>query len=240
MPSTPYVVNGTITNESSSIVASVIVTAHNTTNSERITTTSNSIGRYVLDLANLTSGYTIGDSITIYVRFDGYTGETTFTLSGEGGVEKNVSTANQVTFATLRNSLWKAFYDTLQTGTFEISTNNIFSAMNDKIVSNIGYPIVIIYPPDIDREGINLQNTSLECKTSFTIEIYHTSSENVKVLADEVENKVWLAQEVWDGLNLKGLKTPGIDIDWYEEGNKKIHIISFGAEFVYDGVVVVP
>lgn len=240
-PINPYLIFGTPTDESSSTLPEdTVVKAHNTTTDERIETRLNSSGQYVLDLANLTSGYSEGDSITVYVRNKGYTGETSFTLSGEGGRETNISTANQVTFATLRNTIWKAFYDTIQTGTFEISEDSIFSSMNDKLLSREGYPVVIMHTPTVDRVGYTLPNEDVECSVSFLIEIFHTSSENAKILSDEVENKVWLAQEVWDGLNLRDLETPSVDNDWYTEGNKKIHIISFNANFIYEGTVNVP
>jgi len=241
MPSNPYIISGTITDEDSNIVSSTLVTAHSITNSERITFTTNSSGQYVLDLANLTSGYTVGDTINVYVRNNGYVGETqNFTLSGEGGTTKNISTANQVTLATIRNTVWKSFRDTLYSGTFTISEQSIYSAMNDKIVADEGYPIVIIFPPVVSKSGITLQNAQLDCQVNFLIEIFHTSAENVKILTDDVENQIWRAQEVWTGLGLNNLDMPSGDYDWWTEGNKKIHRMSLNVNFMFDGVVNIP
>src|SRR3990167_5331666 len=96
-PQVPYIVFGVITDIDSNLVTSTRVTAHDTTSGERIGISTNSLGQFVLDLANLASGYTLGNSITVYVRQNGYAGETTFTLSGEGGVQKNITTSYRVT-----------------------------------------------------------------------------------------------------------------------------------------------
>lgn len=241
MVSTPHLISGVVLDEDGNVVASTVVTAHSVTNSERITTTTNSSGQYVLDLANLASGYTIGDTINIYVRNNSYAGESTnFTLAGDGGTTKNISTCNQVTLATIRNTSWKAFRDTLQDGTFEISEDNIFSAMNDELIEDKGYPLIIIYPPIISKKGLTLENAQLDCDVNFMIEVYHTSSAGCKVLMDEVENKIWTAQEVWTGLRLGELDMPDSDYDWWEENNKKIHRMSINANFKFDGKVIIP
>lgn len=241
MPSVPFLVYGTCTDEDSNVVASTLVKAHDVTTGERIETITNSLGQYIFDLANLTSGYTAGDTINIEVWNNGYAGESTnWTLSGEGGIEKNISTCNQVTLGTIRNTVWYAFYKSLQDGTFEISEDSIFSAMNDSLISSEGYPIVIIYPPKISKNGLTLENSQLNCDINFLIEIYHTSSENVKVLTDEVENKIWTAQKVWDGIGLFNLNMPDSDHDWWTEANKKIHRMSLNVNFTFEGVVTIP
>ena len=161
MPITPYVVNGTAIDGSSSVVSNTVVIAHNTTTDERTSTTTNSLGQFILDLANLTSGYSTGDAITVYIRNNGFVGETSFTLSGES-YTANISTKNQVTLSTLRNTLWDSFTSVLKSGTFVLSTSltdsfgnsvmatiQIYSAMNDKIIEDIGYPLIIISQPEI-------------------------------------------------------------------------------------------
>lgn len=254
MPTNPYVINGTVIDTDSTIVTSTNVIAHNTTTGERVNPfATTSSGRYVLDLANLSSGYSQGDSITVYVRQNGYTGEVTFTLSGEGGRETNITTTNQVTFATLRNKLWTAFKSTLNSGTFAISntltnsqdndvnaTTRIYSAMNDTLISDVGYPLIIIFPPLPERVGVTLDNAETDGEINFLIEVYHTSSENAKILIDEVENQIWRAQEVWTGLGLDNLNMPAGDNDWWTEGNRKIHRIGINANFTYNGVVTIP
>lgn len=239
MPQTPFLINGTVKNADNSAVSSVTVVAHDTTTGERISTSTDSEGKYILDLANLESGYTLGHPMTSYVRSNGYTGETSFTLSGEGSLEKNISVCNQVTFATLRNNLWLAVNNTLESGTFAISTGNIHSAMNDAQIDSEGYPQVIVHKPTFDRDGLDLSNTSIDCGTTFFVQIFHTTSASAGTLADEVENKFWIAQEVWDGLGLRGLETVSVDNDFYTTGGKKVHVVSFNAKFIFTEVISV-
>ena len=183
MPITPYLVYGIITDTNSSIVTSSPVKLHNSTNDEIIETVTNSSGQYLLDLANLTSGYSSGDTIYVYARNSIYVGETTFTQSGEGGRETNITTSyGGITLATIRNTSWKVIYDILQSSSFKISEDSIFSAMNDGIIEDEGYPIVIIFPPVLSKNGVTLKNGLVNCEINFLIEIYHTSSENVKIL----------------------------------------------------------
>ena len=240
-PITPFIVYGTVSNENSALIASVNVTAHNTTKSTRITAVTNSSGQYALDLANLAIdlGYESGDSITMYVRHNGYVGESTFTVSGENR-NVNLSVANQVTLATIRNTLWKAIYDTIKSTSFAISTTSIYSAMNDQLVSSTGYPLVIMYPPIVTKDGISMDNTVVESEVEIMFEIFHTSAANVKVLADNVENQLWRAQEVWTGLGMGSIEMSDSSYDWFTEGDKKIHTISFSMRAPFYGTVILP
>ena len=236
----PFIVSGTVTDASATAVASVNVIAHNTTTGERTPATiTNSLGQYAIDLANLASGYTAGDSVTIYVRHNGYTAESTFAISGENQTA-NLTTNAQVTFATLENNLWVAIKNTLKAGTFAISETSIFSAMNDELISSEGYPIVIMHRPLINMDGINLANSVFDAPILFRFEVYHTSDENCKVLSDDIRNQLFRAQEVWDGLNICGLKVVQVDNDWYEVGKKKIHIKIFNVSFTWGGQVIIP
>src|SRR3990167_2759444 len=207
-PITPYLVYGTVKDENSAIVTSVAVTAHDTTTGERTTSVTNSEGKYIIDLANLESGWTSGDSITVSVRTKGYIGETTFTQSGEGGRETNFS-VETITFATIRNKSWMILYNTLQAGTYAISEDSIFSAMNDKIVQDEGYPIVIIEPPQVTNSKLTLDRSGIRKRdVSFNIQVYHKTSENAKILADEVENKIDSAWNVFHHAGLTNLEFP--------------------------------
>ena len=248
---TPFIVYGTIRDEDSALVTNTVVTVHDTTLVQRITYITGSDGRYLLDLANLEGDYATGDSITVYVRNNGYWAETTFTLSGEGGVEKNLSTNNQVTVSNFRVKGWYVFLKALQSGTFAVTmtdingasvsnSTNILGAYNDKITSDLGYPLVIIYPPVIGRSGITLQNAQQDNTVNFLIEIYHVASRNCKTLTDDVENQIWRAQEVWSGIHLNGLDMPTGDYDIWNEGDKKIHRMSLNTNFMFDGVVSIP
>lgn len=70
-----------------------------------------------------------------------------------------------VTRATLRTSAWDTVYTYLQT-TNAISTNNIFSAYNDTLVSNKGYPLVIINPPLVSFNKLNIKGDMTESEVS--------------------------------------------------------------------------
>ena len=239
-PVNPFIVYGVVSDANATVVASVNVIAHNTTTGERTERVlTNTSGQYVIDLANLASGYTAGDSITVYCRNAGYTGEQTFTISGENA-NKNITVNNQVTFATLENNLWVAIKNTLKAGTFAISETSIFSAMNDELLSSEGYPIVVMHRPLGDFDPINMTNNIFKSELVFRFEVYATSDENCKILTDNIRNQLFRAQEVWDGLNITGLRVVQVDNDWYVVGKKKIHIKIFNAIWKWGGQVTVP
>ena len=109
MPITPFLVYGAVSDENSNLVSNILVQILDSTLGLRINTLTDNQGKYILDLSNLSSDYSGGDSIVVYVRFNGYVGESSFTVSGEGGINKNISVLNQVTFSTFRNRAWKVF-----------------------------------------------------------------------------------------------------------------------------------
>ena len=80
MPSTPYLINGTVENSSSLQVSNALITF--TTSSGNKSVASNSIGRYVIDLANI--GYTSGETAS-YSAVDEFLNESdlgTFAVTG--------------------------------------------------------------------------------------------------------------------------------------------------------------
>lgn len=230
MPTTPYIVYGTITDTSNSAVQNVAVVFTDTTTNEYTSTRTDSQGKYAIDLANLTGGWTSGDSVTASVRTKGYIGESTFTISGENKLLN--FTVETISFSTLRNKAWMIVYNVLQTGTYAISEDSIFSAMNDQIVATEGYPLVIIEPPKISNNIVTLNRDGFKKKSiSFNIMVYHKTAENVKILTDEVENKLDSAWKVFYGAGMRNMEFPEGDYDWYTEGNKKIHIMSVPVTF---------
>lgn len=91
---------------------------------------------------------------------------------------------------TLRDDLWTAVYNFLQTGTYAISTNNIYSSFNDKLISDIGFPLIIIPKPKIMREIIGMGPMPDEIISGVCeIIIYNNQAETVKTLTDEVSKK---------------------------------------------------
>jgi len=67
MTTFPFILQGTITDfDGSTALASAKVIAKNLVSSESTSTTTNASGQYVLDLANMANGYSVGD--VIYVK----------------------------------------------------------------------------------------------------------------------------------------------------------------------------
>jgi len=85
MPSTPYIVSGTVYTSNGSVSNSVV-----RINSELVTTTDDQ-GQYLLDIANFSDGYTDGSSYTIesWDEFENEYKTDTFTVAG-GGLTKDV------------------------------------------------------------------------------------------------------------------------------------------------------
>jgi len=136
-----------------------------------------------------------------------------------------------VSLNTLRSDVWELMYNHLQTGTYAISTDNIFSAYPDKSVS---YPMVIIYPPDVKIARLTVgTNEMQEAIINFHIEVYHTSAANVKSLADEVTNSILSGWTNFASNGLHNLEFTDTDYDWWLDGRKKIHMIGIDVAFKY-------
>lgn len=142
-----------------------------------------------------------------------------------------------MTISTMRTTVWDAVYNTLQTGTYAITTNNIHAAMNDQQVSDEGYPQVIIYPVTVDTTALDFKKELHFKKINIMIEIYHKSAELLKVVTDKVEDSFWNAEKnnIWSGFNLFNLDMPDNDYDWWTENKKKIHRATLNANFEYMG-----
>jgi len=135
--------------------------------------------------------------------------------------------------ATIRTNTWDTIYSHLQTGNYALSTNNIFSAWNSTLAVDKGYPLVIIEPPQVSFNKVNVTGDLTDSTIIFNIEIYHNSSANVKALADEVTNSLESGRFVFAGVEMKNMTIEGGDYDTWAEGDKKIHKISFPVSFRY-------
>jgi len=231
MPITPYLVYGTVKDVDGNVIANCKVIANDTTQDTYPLFTTNSLGRYVIDLAN--GGWASGDSVNVYTIGGKYYGEATFVVSGSG-IEQNI-TVNFITGATIRNKSWLSLYNHLQTGTYEISTDHIYSAMNDKLVRSVGYPFVIIEPPVITNTKSVINRVGIRERTvSFNIRIYHSAADTAKILADEVENKIDTGWKRLASLGLNNLEFPEGDYDWFSDGDKgTIHFYIIPVRFRY-------
>lgn len=133
---------------------------------------------------------------------------------------------------TLRTNSWDTVYTYLQT-TNPISTNNIFSAFNSALVVDKGYPLVIMGVPKVSFEKTTLTGAITQSDIAMFIEVYHTSSQNVKAVADEVTAKLLAGRSTFAGQRMMNMSIDGGDYDTWAEGKKKIHRISFNVEFRY-------
>jgi len=142
-----------------------------------------------------------------------------------------------VDISTLRTDVWDLIYNALQTGTYAISTNNIHGAMNDSLITSEGYPQVIIFSPAIETTAKDFKKELHEKKINIMIEIYHKSTEAIKVLVDEVEDKFWEAEKdgIWGDSFLFNLEMPDNDYDFWQDNKKTIHRATLNANFIYMG-----
>lgn len=81
----PYVVIGTITDTDATNPTGARVVMRNDRTGEKINTTTNSNGQYLLDAANLESGYADSDRLTILCSFGDAENESSFLISDYGG-----------------------------------------------------------------------------------------------------------------------------------------------------------
>lgn len=90
----PYQIDGTITDSNSNNPSGVTIVIRNDRTVETISTTTNSSGQYLQDLGNLSSGYNIGDQITVIARFGLEDGEGSFTtISTEAAHTVDITTS---------------------------------------------------------------------------------------------------------------------------------------------------
>jgi len=82
MASLPYPVNGIITDSNSALVVTKVVLRNDRTG-EKISVTSNASGQYVMDAANLASGYMDSDRITIIVGYGDEEGSDSILISSD-------------------------------------------------------------------------------------------------------------------------------------------------------------
>lgn len=131
MPVLPYPIDGTIYDiDGSTLVSGAIVAALDVTTGEKISTTTNVLGQFQLDLANLTSGYTANDKCQLTASYGTVSGQRSlsrrWTISGAYANNYDASTmvlhsgsdpfgTCDITFASHTNShsasLYVSYYD---------------------------------------------------------------------------------------------------------------------------------
>ena len=89
----PYQVLGTITDSNGSNPEGISVVIRNDRSIENIEVVTDANGNYLGDLANLTSGYIIGDQITVISRYGLEDGNSSFTTTNEASHTVDITTS---------------------------------------------------------------------------------------------------------------------------------------------------
>ena len=138
-----------------------------------------------------------------------------------------------VTTNTIRTSSWDVLYTYLQT-TNPLSTNNIFSAWNSRLVKdNGGYPIVILHSPTVSFTKVSLGGDIISSEVALFIEVYHNNAQEAKSMTDNVTAKLLAGRLTFSNNRLKNMDIDSGSEDNWAEGSKKVHRISFNVTFRY-------
>ena len=137
-----------------------------------------------------------------------------------------------VSKSTLTTDTWDVLYTYLQT-TNAISTNNIFSAYNSTLAVTKGYPLVIIHPPVANISKLTVGGQLIQSEVSVEFALYHTSSQNLKVLKDNVTDKLMDGRATFAGEGLKRMDIEDGGFDNWSEGKKKRHVYEFTVTFFF-------
>lgn len=105
MVSTPFPVSGTVYDYGTTTpLASTRVICRNVSTNEKQTQDTNSSGQYLFDLANFTSGYSVGDEISLFVSYGNYYKEAIFTVSGSSK-DQDLTLDTEITSAAVYCSI---------------------------------------------------------------------------------------------------------------------------------------
>jgi len=136
---------------------------------------------------------------------------------------------------TLRTNAWDAIYTYLKT-TDPISVpTKIYGSFNSKLVTSVGYPLVIIHTPNVSFGKLTIDGSLVNSEVVINIDVYHTSAQNCKVLADNVTETLMTGRKAFTSNRLMNMNIEDNDNDSWEEGMKKIHRIGFNVTFRYVG-----
>lgn len=143
-----------------------------------------------------------------------------------------------IQLSTLRTNIWDTIYNFLKTGTYAITnTSKIYSSYNDKLVKDVGYPLVIIDAPITTVSKDGRMGVQLVRKAEFVISIscYDKSQALVKADADNIQNMITTGMSTLSGLGIKNVEFDDDDYDQYTDNNKKIHVYTLNFSARYDG-----
>lgn len=160
MSNLPFIVSGVVTDSTAATPEGVRVTVRNDRTVEVLHATTDANGQYIVDLANLTSGYQSGDSITAIVGYGIESGESTSTITGGS--------------LTLHVTL------TITTTSAEISyctVTDVWDALDEKTASDISAEDVKNIIRQAEAELDLMTNRTFTART-ITDEIYSWNHDN--------------------------------------------------------------
>lgn len=107
----PLILNGVVyQSDGSTVIADARVTARNERSTETLNIDTNSSGQYVMNCANFTSGYVIGDTVTLMVIYSNFEKSTSITLV-EGVITTDLTVVAVPSSGDLRYFTVQEYYD---------------------------------------------------------------------------------------------------------------------------------
>jgi len=158
---TPFIVSGTITLSDATNPSGIKVIARNDKTIETTSVVTNASGQYVVDLANLSSGWNTGDTISIIVNYGLETGSESFIISG-------IEQTQDVTTAEILDSADVAY----------CTISEVYDELDDKTTSDISAQRIRDYILRAEAEIDSKTGTSFKSNT-ITDEVYDLTGENL-------------------------------------------------------------
>lgn len=143
--------------------------------------------------------------------------------------------------STIRTDTYTVMYNHLQTGTYAITTNNIHPSYNDTHLAKEGYPQVVIWEPMISESILTkgaFTNSVKQANITYWIHIRHNSAANLRLVVDEICNKIRTGLSVFRAENLRPQRDEFISENYgqtYARPNQTIHYCDLSVKFKYLG-----
>lgn len=185
MPSSSYPISGVIKDiDNSTLLSGVTVTAYNDTTDEEIsiTSTTNSVGEYSLDLANLVSGYSNGDYVVLKATSGDKIQQYGFTVTSTGYEEHNLVMTYQDVLSLIKGLLdtyWRAGHCDLKTPTIA----KVFDVKRLELNTQGNKNYIVLYErPSIPKENaLGGLSKELTCKCVIDIRGMDNRETTIKI-----------------------------------------------------------
>ena len=141
-----------------------------------------------------------------------------------------------LTIATVRTNAYTEIYNHLQTGTYAITSNNIYPNFNHEQIIKDGYPSIVINKPKINFERLTLASLGRwRVPISVEIECWHNSAANAKTVADKITEKILSGISVLRSKGMYNIEFDGDDtqtIQYTQEKALSVYFIRFKATYI--------